>query len=70
MMRGIVKGYAIKVVWSEEDDCYIVRAPALQGCVTHGDTLKECVKEIEEVIELWLESAKKHGDPIPKKDGR
>jgi DNA-binding phage protein len=40
----------------------------LPGCVSHGSTYTEAAKNIQEAMELWLESAKKHNDPIPEPD--
>lgn len=65
MLTGIVNGYKIRIIWSDEDECYIARALKLEGCVTHGDSLAEAVKNVGEAIESWLECARKHGDPIP-----
>ena len=64
---GRINGYRFRVEWSDEDEVYVVRAPDLEGCVTHGGTLEEAVKHIEEAIESWLDVASQHGDPIPEK---
>lgn len=40
--------------------------PKLPGCHTHGETYEEAIKNGIEVIELWLETAKDLGWPIPK----
>jgi hypothetical protein len=39
--------------------------PELPGCKTHGDTYEEAVKNAQEVIELWLETARDLGWSIP-----
>ena len=57
--------YSIVIQWSEEDQAYLARAPELPGCITHGDTREEALKNVLEVIELWLEAAQKTGRPIP-----
>lgn len=57
--------YKIVVNWSDEDDCYIANVPELQGCKTHGGTLEETMKNIQEVIEMFLEVLKEDGKPIP-----
>lgn len=57
--------YSIIIQWSEEDQAYLARAPELPGCITHGDTYEEALKNVKEVIELWLEAAQKAGRPIP-----
>ena len=60
--------YQTQIEWSDEDEAYIGRVPALRGCVAHGDTYAEAAANLQEAMELWLESAGKHGDEIPASD--
>lgn len=60
--------YLTKIYWSDEDEAYVAEVPALQGCISHGDTYAEAARNIEEAMEAWLESASKHQDPIPDPD--
>ncbi|MDR1190073.1 MAG: type II toxin-antitoxin system HicB family antitoxin [Verrucomicrobiales bacterium] len=60
--------YATKIYWSDEDDCFIAKVPALKGCISHGDTFNQAAKNIQEAAELWLGVAEKYGDPIPAPD--
>lgn len=53
------------VSWPEEDHAYIVSVPELQGCMAHGETREEALKEIEIAEALWLESAKDMDIEIP-----
>jgi len=48
-----------------EEGGYIVSAPALPGCVTQGETKEEALEMIKDAIAGYLESLKKHGDPLP-----
>lgn len=57
--------YSIVIQWSEEDQAYLARAPELPGCITHGDTYEEALKNVKEVIELWIEDALAHGEAVP-----
>ena len=34
-------------------------------CKTHGDTYKEALNNILEVIELWIEAAEEAGETVP-----
>ena len=34
--------------------------------VTHGDTYEEALKNAQEVLELLIESALNHNEPLPK----
>ncbi|MGI8643936.1 MAG: type II toxin-antitoxin system HicB family antitoxin [Thermomicrobiales bacterium] len=60
-----VAHYSMIMEWDVRDNIYVVTVPELPGCRTHGATREEAVKQGEEVIALWLESAREWGDPIP-----
>ncbi len=49
----------------EEGGGYTVTVPALPGCVTEGDTLEEAIAMARDAIEGYIESLRKHGEPIP-----
>ena len=44
--------------------------PELPGCMAHGDTYESALSNAKEAIELWIETAKEYGDPIPKPKGQ
>jgi antitoxin HicB len=37
----------------------------LPGCISEGKTKEEARQHIREAIELYLESLREHGEPIP-----
>ncbi|MDL1912233.1 type II toxin-antitoxin system HicB family antitoxin [Chloroflexi bacterium CFX6] len=46
-----------KIVLEESDEGgYTVYAPSLPGCISEGETKEEALKNIQEAIELYLES--------------
>ncbi len=49
----------------DEDGKFIASCPTLPGCWSQGDTRDEAVKNIGDAIDGYLESLRKHGDPIP-----
>ncbi|MCY7374917.1 MAG: type II toxin-antitoxin system HicB family antitoxin, partial [Pyrinomonadaceae bacterium] len=57
--------YEIIIYWSGEDKIFVAEVPELKGCLAHGKTQAEAVKNINEAIELWLATAKEFGDEIP-----
>lgn len=57
--------YHINLFWSDEDRQWIAHIPDLEGCSASGDTPEEAAREVQIAKDLWLESARKHGDPIP-----
>ena len=44
---------------------YTVEVPALEGCVTEGDTFEEAERNAREAISLYLESLQARGLPVP-----
>jgi len=63
--RAPKQKYSIKIAWSVEDNAYVGEVPSLKGCVSHGDTYLEAAKNLQEAMELWLESAERNGDKRP-----
>lgn len=57
-------------LWSKADECYVVTLPAWQNARTHGATLAEAIKNARAVLTLLIESAKRHGEPIPPAERR
>ncbi len=44
---------------------YTVYVPALPGCVSQGETIEEALANIKEAIDLYLESLRARGIPLP-----
>lgn len=44
------------VVLEDETGGYLAFVPALPGCHTQGDTMKELMENVKEAIELYLET--------------
>lgn len=53
------------VIEPDEDGVFIAGCPALPGCRSQGATRDEAKRNIADAIEGYLESLRKHGDPIP-----
>lgn len=53
------------VIEQDEDGKFIASCPTLPGCWSDGETRNEARQNIAEAIKGYLESLKKHGDPIP-----
>ena len=62
--------YEIIIYWSDEDGAFIAEMPELPGCMAHGDTPEAALTNVREAKELWIETAKEFGDPIPTPKGR
>jgi predicted RNase H-like HicB family nuclease len=49
--------HEVIIIWSAEDDAFLASVPALPGCMTHGSTRAEALRNIEEAEALWLDTA-------------
>ena len=58
------------IYWSEEDNRSIVEVPELPGCMADGTTETEALKNAEQVISEWIETARILGREIPQPEGR
>ncbi len=62
--------YEIILYWSNEDQVFVAETPELPGCMAHGETQESALVNIKEAVNLWLDTARKHGDEIPQPKGR
>lgn len=53
------------VIEPDEDGVFVASCPTLPGCHAQGGTREEARINIREAVELYLESLREHGDPIP-----
>lgn len=56
--------YEIIIYWSKEDATFIAEIPELPGCMAHGETPEDALKNAKEAIQLWIDTAKEFGDPV------
>ena len=61
--------YEIILYWSNADDTFVAEVPELPGCMAHGATQEAALKNVNQAIALWLDTAKEFGDPIPEPKG-
>ena len=62
--------YQVIIYWSEEDVTFIAEVPELPGCAADGKTYRDALRNVEGVVQEWLETARELGRPIPKPKGR
>lgn len=56
----------LKIVeWSDEDNCYVGRAPGLMLGGVHGDDETKVYKQLCAAVEEWIEIYENDGDPLP-----
>ncbi len=62
--------YEIILYWSNEDRVFLAEVPELPGCMAHGDTQETALTNVKEAIQLWIDTAREFGDPVPEPKGR
>ncbi len=61
--------YRIILYWSEEDSAFIADVPELPGCMAHGETQEEALRNVNDAIGLWIDTARELGNPVPEPRG-
>jgi predicted RNase H-like HicB family nuclease len=62
--------YEVIIYWSEDDKAFIAEVPELPGCAADGLTRQAALKNVDIVINEWIETAKSLGRAIPEPKGR
>ena len=62
--------YEIVLYWSAADGVFVAEVPELAGCMAHGDTHEAALANVKQAMQLWLDTARECGDPIPVPKGR
>jgi predicted RNase H-like HicB family nuclease len=53
------------LIEQDEDSMFVAECPSLPGCVSQGKTRTEAIENIQDAIKGYLESLKKHNEPVP-----
>ena len=62
--------YEVLIYWSNEDNAFIAEVPELPGCMADGVTYEKALKNVQIVIDEWIETAKSIGRDIPTPRGK
>lgn len=62
--------YEVIIYWSEPDQTFIAEVPELAGCKSDGKSYEEALKNIQIIIEEWIETARLIGKNIPEPKGK
>ena len=52
------------LIEQDEDGVFVAECPSLPGCISQGKSRKEALENIQDAIKGYLESLKKHNEPI------
>jgi predicted RNase H-like HicB family nuclease len=64
-----LSNYEMIIWWSAEDNACVVDVPELPGCVAHGATRQQAIKNTEGAIRFWIKTAQDDGLEIPQPRG-
>lgn len=53
------------LIEQDEDGMFVAEVPSLPGCISQGATRAEVLANIREAMQAYLESLKKHNEPVP-----
>ncbi|MCE1163932.1 MAG: type II toxin-antitoxin system HicB family antitoxin [Bacteroidetes bacterium] len=53
------------LIEQDEDKMFVAEVPSLPGCVSQGKTRNEAVENAKDAIKGYIESLRKHNEPIP-----
>jgi predicted RNase H-like HicB family nuclease len=53
------------IIEQDEEGIFVAEVPSLPGCISQGRTRVEALKNIQEAVEVYIESLKAHNEPIP-----
>jgi antitoxin HicB len=64
-MNDLAYPFTVRPLADEDGSGWLVEFPDLPGCIADGATPEEALHEAQDALRSWLETARKHGDPIP-----
>jgi len=64
-IREAARRYLKIVEWDDDDRCYIGSAPPLIGQSCHGKTESDVIKQLQAIVEEWVELLLVDGKPLP-----
>lgn len=53
------------IIEQDEDGMFVAECSSLPGCISQGKTRAEALANIKDAIAGYLESLKKHNEPVP-----
>jgi antitoxin HicB len=53
------------LIEQDEDGRFVATCPTLPGCVSQGKTRREALTNVQDAIAGYLESLRKHDEPVP-----
>ncbi len=61
--------YEVVIYWSDEDGVFVAEVPELPGCTAHGVSHESALASVKDAMQLWIDTAREFGDPVPQPKG-
>jgi len=58
--------YSVLIQYDEVDGIYVASIPELKGCMAHGKTQSDAMREVKIAMELMIECMQEMGKELPK----
>ena len=55
--------YETILYWSNADEAFVAEVPELADCMAHGETQEDAHKNVNQPMELWIDSATRYPSP-------
>ncbi|MBI4698715.1 MAG: type II toxin-antitoxin system HicB family antitoxin [Nitrospirae bacterium] len=53
------------LIEQDEDGIFVAECPSLPGCISQAKTRAEAIENIHDAIKGYIESLRKHNEPVP-----
>lgn len=60
-----MQNYSFRVLWSDEDECYIATSPEFPNLSAFGDSAQEALAELDIALEAAIETYEEEGWELP-----
>lgn len=61
--------FVVPEVTTDDEPCYLAYHPELEGCMSHGSTPEEALRNLKEVTELYISTLLEKGLEVPAPQG-
>lgn len=61
--------YEVILYWSNEDRAFVAEVPELPGCMAHGESQVAALGNVNDAMELWIDTARELGESVPEAKG-
>ena len=57
--------HTVLITYDPRDSIYIAKVLELDGCMAHGESQEEAMKQLQIAYDMWIKDAEEDGEVIP-----